>query len=171
MFGIFNWSETEPLKVDRPFEKCDLDPLKKYAAFDFWANRFVGEIGEKLEADLKKTECRILGMREVVDYPVVLSTSRHIAQGLGDIKSEEYDPNKKVLSGESEIVARDNYELRIWLPKNGGFDVKGCSVSSADKDIGVSIEVADKKKDEPGQGVRVVIQSPVTRKVEWEVRF
>ena len=51
-------------------------------------------------------------------HPQLLSTSRHIMQGLIDVKLESWDPAARILSGTSAMVAGDAYELRLVCPED-----------------------------------------------------
>ena len=57
----------------------------------------------------------ILAMRPEADHPQVVSTSRHVTQGMVDLLEEKWDPATKTLSGRSKLVAGDPYEIRIAL--------------------------------------------------------
>lgn len=99
--------------------------------------------------------------------PQLLSTSRHISQGVMDVKAQSWDPNKAILSGTSELVAADPYELRIYAPSENDFwKVASASVSPADVKAKVKVKV-----NQAGPQVRITINSPQSRQVTWSVSF
>ena len=105
--------------------------------------------------------CQIIALREAADHPQVVSTSRHITQGLVDVVSEEWFPERKLLRGRSRVVAADPYELRIICPP--GF--KAAEAAVADTSATVS------RIEQDGKLLRVTIIPSETGALEWAVRF
>lgn len=56
-------------------------------------------------------------MHRVQNQPQVLSTSRHIAQGALDITALTYDAEKRVLTGVSQAVGGEPYEVVVAMPQ------------------------------------------------------
>lgn len=161
VLGLFNWQEKDTAEISYDMAKLGLDGGKVYAAFDYWENKFADDISGTLKQNLPGGTCRILAVKEKSDHPQLLSTSRNITQGLMDVVEEEWSGWRKTLSGKSRVVGGDPYELRIALPAGGDWKVEKVSAKGAVIKLG---EVSDK-------GVRVVIDSPENRDVEWKIRF
>lgn len=113
MVGLFNWSDAKSDSIAYCLSKLGLDAGKRYVGFDYWNDKFLPPFGKTLSAELPPGSCLVLSLREYGDHPVVVSTSRHITQGIVDILKENWDPGKGTLSGTSRLVANDPYELRI----------------------------------------------------------
>jgi len=160
--GLFNWKDNEADQVVYDLDKLGLDSSIKYVAFDFWANEFVDPIEGELNLAVPAASCRILAVRPAADHPQLLSTSRHITQGLIDVKKEKWDAANKTLSGKSEIVGGDPYELRITLPSNGEWPIAVIDVPE-----GVSVRIESEKPET----ARVVLDSEENREVDWAIRF
>jgi hypothetical protein len=47
----------------------------------------------------------------------VLSTSQHVTQGIVDVVSENWNQETKELTGVSNVIYGDEYELRIYNPE------------------------------------------------------
>ena len=105
-------------------------------------------------------------MRAAEDHPVLVSTSRHVSQGILEVKKEAWSDN--TLSGVSEAVGGDAYELRIAGLRDGGkqWAPSAVSLSEEDRAAGVKASYAV----EAGV-LRVKITSPVAREVKWRVDF
>jgi hypothetical protein len=116
IIGLFNPSEHETLCLRESFERLGLDPSETYEVFDYWNNDLLAPIRGSLEVELEGGGCRVLALRDCCDHPQVLSTSRHITQGLVDLVSESWCPDKLTLRGTSRLVAGDACELRIVCP-------------------------------------------------------
>ena len=113
VFGLYNWGTNGTLRVDYPAAYCDLDPSKTYVGFDFWRDEFVAPFKGRFSFDVPKDDCRVIAVRELIDRPFVISTSRHVASPIIDVAEERWDPSTKTLSGVSTAVPGEPYELRI----------------------------------------------------------
>lgn len=159
--GLFNWSDKDPAEIVYDMGKLGLDRETTYVAFDYWANEFSGPIQGTLEQTLPPGTCRILAVRPQTEHPQLLSTSRHITQGLIDVLEENWDSGTKTLSGKSQVVGGDPYELRIALPPRGSWKAARVHAEGVTAKIG----------DATDKGVRVLIESPSCREVAWRVVF
>lgn len=156
--GLFNWKESESDKIEYSFEKLGLDTSKKYELFDFWNNKYLGDKSKGLSEVLDAASCKVLAMRPVQSYPQVISTSRHITQGLMDIIEESWNSSSKTLSGKSKVVAGDPYELRIILPE--GYQLENAKFN------GKLMQILKE-----GRLIRINYISPTTDVVTWNVQF
>lgn len=161
ILGLFNWDEDRELIIDQPFARLDLDPDRSYQAFDFWGNRYLGILDVRLRTSLAGAHCRVLALREARDYPQLLSTSRHITQGLIDVISETWIPARHTLHGTSRVVAGDPYEMRI-----------ACPVGFTAADVRTSDECAGISAIEQTDGLaRVTITPSTSGTIDWEIAF
>jgi len=165
VIGLFNWSEKGPWKADYPMAGIGLDGKTSYVGFDFWANEFVAAFKGSLKRTLPKASCQVLAVRPAAGHPQLISTSRHITQGMIDVIEEKWDKARKILSGRSKIVAGDPYELRIIAAKLGGA-WKAVSATAVGKGPRITAAV---KQD--GPHVRVAIDAPAGGEVSWKVTF
>ena len=166
LVALYNWG-AQPVTVAASAERIGLPAAKQYVGFDFWANKFVPPFEGEVKSTLPPGSCRVLAIRPVGDYPQLLSTSRHITQGMVDVTGETWHAATRTLSATSKVVANDPYELRIVVPSGANsFGVAGVTVSAQDKAAGVTATI---KQD--GPRVRATISSPVSREIQWQVRF
>lgn len=164
--GVFNFY-AQPLKVKHDFAGMGLPVGKTLHAFDFWANQPVADIADEITADLPGMSCRVLALRAAETHPVLVSTSRHVSQGILEVKEEKWTTD--TLSGLSTLIGGDTYELRIAGLKDGkGWKFAKAAVSAADMSAGVKIEALP--QTESGW-LRVKVSSPVSREVNWSVSF
>ena len=161
VIGIFNWESSEQ-KFDYPLDRLGLDPQTDYVAFDYWHNTLIPSIKGRLPLAVPSESCRILAVRPRSTHPQLLSTSRHITQGIVDVLEESWDENTRTLSGRSQVVAGDTYELRIVAAAQAN----SFNVSSADESAGV----LSSSTESPGL-VRMSLRSPTSREVSWRVHF
>ncbi|UCG47854.1 MAG: alpha-galactosidase [Phycisphaerales bacterium] len=163
VLGLFNWDQKRTNSLEVEMERLGLAG-GQYVGFDYWEDKFVGPFGRELKVEVRPSSCRVIAVRRVRKRPVLVSTSRHVTQGIVDVVAEEWDLRKQELRGSSAVVAGDPYELRIYDP--AGTERISAAVSEADIKAGVLVET----RQDAGQ-VRVTIKSPENRQVTWRVRF
>jgi hypothetical protein len=165
--ALYNWDSEEKM-IEYPMGKIGLDSKRSYQAFDFWANRLLPQIEGVFRVSVPAQSCRILALRQASDQPQLLSTSRHVTQGIVDVLEEKWDQATMVLQGTSRIVANDPYELRVSLPAGDrAWRLKSARVVWDGKAAG-SITVPIK----PGPGLaRIILNSPAGGEVRWALNF
>lgn len=168
VLGLFNWFD-KPDEVVIDVGRLGLPKAASYIAYDFWNDRLLDTFKDKLAITIPASGCSILAIRPVLPRPFLISTSRHVSQGILEVKKEAWDDNAHTLSGISTVVADDHYELRVvaFGPKAGsGLQVSSVQVSADDAAAGVTIS------ESSANGlVRALIKSPVSRDVKWTVSF
>jgi len=167
VIGLFNWNDKEPSTLSVELDRLDLPRGGKgtYVGFDYWEGKFVGPFRGVLTADLRPGSCRIIAIRRLLERPVLVSTSRHITQGIVDVMEENWNSRANTLSGKSKVVGEDPYEIRIFAPTRS-WQAPRVNVSKADRRAGVTAEI-----QQVSQTIRVTINSPENRRVAWEAAF
>jgi len=163
LVALFNWSD-KPAVVGDTLAHIGLDGSKEYAAFDYWADRLLPAFGRELKQELPPESCRVLAVRPVARHPQLISTSRHVTQGMVDVPAESWSQRPLALSGRSRVVGQDPYELRILTAERA---FAAAEVSEADRAAGVNVL----ETQEGGGLLRVRLLSPATREVQWRVAF
>ena len=146
-----------------------LDAEKQYIGYEYWTGKFIAPFNGKLNIDVPPRDARVLSLKPALAGTAqVLSTSRHITQGIVDLEKETWDAGTKTLNGTSRVVAGDVYELRIaaGLP---GASLKciAADLSKADAATGVKISIVS----QDGWKLRVRIDAPESREVNWSLKF
>lgn len=170
VLGLFNWdSHARPIAYGAG--KAGLDPNKTYHAFDFWSGEPLPDFTKEFVFDVPGESCRVVAVRAAEAHPVLVSTSRHVTQGILDVADERWSSGNR-LTALSQVVAHDPYELRIAGLRDGNkhWKLASAKVSAADQRAGVEIESGPQAADEQGW-LRVTLRSPASRMVHWELRF
>ncbi len=96
-----------------------LDPKKSYHIYDFWNDHYLGTLpgGGSLEQSLRPGEARMLSVREVLARPQVVSTDRHLMQGLLELDQITWNAGTQTLSGTARLPAGD--PVTITIATNG----------------------------------------------------
>lgn len=151
VLGLFNFYG-EPLKIDHTLARIGLGPAKTYHAFDFWENRMLPDVKVVYQETIPPNSCKVIALREAVDRPVLLGTSRHVSQGIVDVKSETWSEN--TLSGRITLLADDPCELRVRVPKGWRFESADTGEATAEDGL-----------------LRVRLVRPENGDVAWKIRF
>jgi hypothetical protein len=164
--AFYNWNnKTDDISIKT--DRIGLPPASGYVAFDFWADKFISPFSDTITASLPGNSCRILAVRPVSDMPQLLSTSRHVTQGIVDVTDEKWDGANSALSGNSKVVENDRYELRIILPVGAkSWRATAANVSADDAASGVKVTFR-----QDGPKLRVALTTPASREVKWTVNF
>ncbi len=165
VIGLFNW-ENEEQQFDCDLGRMGLDGSGEYAAFDYWRDTLLAPMKGRLRMSVPGRSCCVLAVRPVQPHPQVISTSRHITQGIMDVLEERWNPRTRTLEGRGKVVAGDPYEIRIVSDKP--MKVSASGVSSADEAVGVGIVIAPESNE---RLIRAKIAAPVSREVSWAVKF
>ena len=164
--AMYNWRDTQAV-VNVSLLRIGLTESDDYVAFDFWANELLPVIRGRVQCSIPASSCRILAMRPVVDHPQIISTSRHVTQGMVDVTDEKWASMAKILSGRSQVVGADPYELRVVISsKEVQWRVKSVELAAADMAAGVTAGI-----QQTNELARITIRSPDARVVAWKVQF
>lgn len=163
--GMFNWDVEQPKRVECTLDRLELPDAGEYVGFDFWADRFLFSVNDVLAAELPPGGCRIVALRPARDYPQVVSTSRHVTQGVVDLRDEAWDEDTNVLSGTSQVVGGDLYEIRVVAPT-------GPARWAVDK-VTFGGESGDEQAEfaQEGAEVRIRIRTTSGGTVRWKAHF
>lgn len=170
LVALINWDEKAPARAELDLAKIGLPagPDDRYVGFDYWEDVFVEPFAERRRFDLRPSSCRVIAVHRLSDHPQLVSTSRHVTQGVVDVVEVAWDADRGTLRGRSRLVGGDPYELRIVTPQGGsrGFQAVSAGVSEADQKAGVTVRLRQE-----GPKVRVMIDGPACREVAWSVGF
>ncbi len=157
--GLYNWDSNQA-QISCSIEHLGLDPAKSYVAFDYWDNKLIPAFKDQLVATLPGQSCKVLAIHAVSEVPQVISTSRHVTQGIVDHLEQKWDATAKTLSGASDVVADDPYELRVACPS-------GMTPGN------VAVEADSKVTSSPGDDgvLRVKIEPANSRRIRWTIQF
>lgn len=167
--ALFNWDDKKSETVRVELDNLNLpdNGSGTYVGFDYWENKFVPPFSGVLEAQLRTSSCRVISIQPLGNSPVLVSTSRHVTQGIVDIEKQSWNSRKKQMRGTSKIVGEDPYELRIYAPTGKGlWKVRSVNISQADIQAGVTIE-----SEQAGPEIRITINSSENRLVAWKILF
>ena len=132
-------------------EKLGLDNKKTYLAYDFWEKKFLGEIKDSLPMRaLKYGSCQVVGLREKLDRPQFVASTRHVSMDAVSVKDIAWKDN--TLSLKLDCVEGTVETYSFYVPEEYKFDKAECEggeakVIEGGSDRLLEVLVSAKKKD------------------------
>ncbi|MTR31801.1 hypothetical protein GMD62_05465 [Pseudoflavonifractor sp. BIOML-A14] len=122
---------TTPLgQCSLPLERLALDPEKTYLAYDFWAQKFLGEVrGDFRCRALGLGECQAVAFHEKPAFPALIASDRHVSMDAVSVLEESYAGGKLYLRLRG--VPGEAFAYHIWAPAGihpGGERAVACEV-------------------------------------------
>jgi hypothetical protein len=104
--------------VERRFslKRLGLDPAKSYLAFDFWKQRFLGDVTNELSVRVEPGSVTLLALHVATGAAQVLSTSRHVTQGAIEIEDLQWSEAERTLSGISLGPPQSAHDVFVYIP-------------------------------------------------------
>ncbi len=113
-----NWTpEALPARTVK-FADLGLPSDGEELIYEFWSRKYLGAVKDGFQSPaLEPKGVQVYAIRQKLDRPQVVSTSRHISQGGVDLKQVRWQPQTHTLAGRSSVVGGDNYELVVRVPQ------------------------------------------------------
>lgn len=139
-----------------------LDPKNAYHVHDFWNDRYVGAVpgGGYLKQTLRPGEARMLSVRAVLARPQIVSTDRHVMQGMLELDKLTWDAGGRTLGGTVRLPAGDPVSIAIAA---NGFEAETCF---AGEPVRATLEAAA-----GAPVVKLCLVSDKNRVASWSVTF
>ncbi len=170
VLGLYNWESTNRT-IGCDTAKAGLEEGRTYHSFSFWENTTLPDFTKSFNFEVPAESCKVIAVRAAEDHPVLVSTSRHVTQGLVDVIEEKWDPASAVLSGKSRVVGNDPYELRIaGLDDGGHWKFFSAWAATGQNSADVDIKAIAPMHTEEGWS-RVLITSKSNSIIDWSVKF
>ncbi len=99
-----------------PLSRLRLDPAKVYLAFDFWKQRFVGEVTNELSVRVEPGSVTLLALHAATGTLQLLSTSRHVTQGAVEIEDVQWNGTERTLTGISTGAPGSAHDVFVYIP-------------------------------------------------------
>jgi len=133
-----------------PLEQLQLDPQTEYLAFDFWEQEFLGEVtGELNVKQLALGHCQVIALREKLDRPQLLASSRHVSMDAVSVESQRFDGKELALT----IKGIPGTEEKYFFHCPPGWTIDIASLTGATGQVGpesgtcVPVELVFKQRD------------------------
>jgi hypothetical protein len=141
------------------FSDLGLDPEREYYVFEFWTKKLLGNFQTSFNPGLidAKYRSQAFCIRERLNRPQLLATSRHVTAGGVDIVDLKWNRNQLV--GSSSIIADDPYVLYFTQPAGYGLETFD------------SKDIPFEKIERDGNVAKVTLAPTKTMNIVWTATF
>jgi len=115
--GFFNADRIKPRSCRYRLERLWLKPAATYLVYDFWQERFIGEICGHIAVVVPPGSVTLVALHEKSGLPQVVSTSRHVLQGAVELEDVAWDPVTATLSAVSVGPPHSSHDVAVYLPR------------------------------------------------------
>ncbi|MBK7643010.1 MAG: alpha-galactosidase [Planctomycetes bacterium] len=144
---------------DVRFEDLGLEPEPEYLVYEFWSKRLVPVARSGFRAPAaEQGATQVFAIREKLDHPQLLSTSRHISQGAVELSELAWNPGTLALEGVSDLIAGDPYEVTVFVPK--GWKAKNSRIGVSETETRIDGDLA-----------RFSLLPAISQKMFWTISF
>ncbi len=172
LLAIFNWGLRTEQQHFISFADLGLDPDREYVVFDFFSQKPVGVFSGGIGCRVAPSSARSFAVHALGDRPFLVSTDRHITQGVVDTDALEWNPQSATLSGIFTAgVKGRTYQLTFYVPP--GWNAAGAQVAGQDTrvtDVETGLLSLPRIPHAQGQLLRLPIACSGQR-VNWSVKF
>ncbi len=159
VIGFFNFGERESSLIYLGWNEIGL-PERPVHVFDFWNSEYLGAWEKGICIEIPPKSCKVLTLLPDNGSIQLISTNRHITQGVPDLLYLKYNEEELSFEGKSNLIKNDPYELNFVFPRGKNFIVKRFTAE------GLPFEIYN---HQGWAKIRVVSSS--TRPVSWKVVF
>lgn len=121
--GLFNFGEEKLEQIHLDWNEIGLTEDVPYHVFDFWNNEYLGAWEKGMACEVAPTSCRVLTLMPDNGKIRIISTNRHITQGWIDLENFSIDKESNTISGESNVIKNDPYQIHIAYPRGEFYNI------------------------------------------------
>jgi alpha-galactosidase len=114
--AFFNPDKESEKVWNYPLERLWLNKQNKYLVYDFWKNRYLGEITDEISVDVAPASVTLLAIHPKQSVPQFLSSDRHVLQGAIELKDFRWDATRQTLQGVSLAPVQSKTTLTVHIP-------------------------------------------------------
>lgn len=118
VLAIFNPDQKNTLTYHVDLASLKLDQSKSYLWFDFWNEKFFGELSNDSVLLVNPGDILLCSIHEKSMQPQVISTNRHIKQGAVELLNTQYDSTINSLKATSFCPKGSSHSVYIYVPEN-----------------------------------------------------
>ena len=159
--AFFNTDREKPLQRNMSLNKLFPAPAKTYLAFDFWNQRFAGEITDTLRVNINPGSVTLLALRPKTGEPQIIGTSRHVKMGAVELAAENYDAATKTLTATSVGAEGSAHSVFVYLPDGYGWQPRDSKIYEINPLYSV--------RQTETNLLRIDLQFTNTTQIEWKI--
>ncbi len=107
---------SQPRSCRLELARLGLDASKTYLAYEFWTQKFLGEVVGRLNFESQPLTVNLFALREKSGSPQLLGTDRHYTQGGVELKDMHWDPAANRLSATAFGPPDGSWNIAVYVP-------------------------------------------------------
>ena len=116
VLAVFNWDATRCRDCCISPRRLRLNPRTSCQFFDFWEERFLGEVGSELRVRLPPFSCKVFQITEKRATPQIVANTGHISGNRG-VEKLCWDKAQRTLTGTSRAPVPHASAIYIRVPR------------------------------------------------------
>jgi hypothetical protein len=164
VLGLFNPDPEKAREVKISMSRLGLDSGKSYLGFDFWKEKFLGEISGELKASVQPGGVTLLALHEKTGKPQFISSDRHLLQGAIELEKAQWNEENKIFSGISVGPMESSHNVFIYIPEEHPWGWNSAYTLFRDYDS-YSLKLVD------SHIIRAHLRFEKTGRIAWEIRY
>ncbi|HCE56776.1 MAG TPA: hypothetical protein DER09_03005 [Prolixibacteraceae bacterium] len=105
-----------------------LESGKTYLTFDFWEQRFAGEVTDTLQVNVNPGSVALYSLRPKTGEPQIIGTNRHVKMGAVELTAEKYDAATLTLTATSLGPEDSAHSVFVYLPDGYGWQPRDSKI-------------------------------------------
>jgi hypothetical protein len=159
--AFFNTEREKPMQKTVQVKNLQPAPANTYLAFDFWEQRFAGEITDTLQVNVNPGSVTLLALRPKTGEPQIIGTSRHVKMGAVELAAEKYDTTTQTLTATSVGPVGSAHSIFVYLPDGYGWQPRDSKIYEINPFYSV--------RQTETNLLRIDLQFTNTTTVEWKI--
>jgi alpha-galactosidase len=161
--AFFNPDLTRTVEKKFSLERLRLEPDKTYLAYDFWKNKFLGEVAHEIKVAVQPGTVTLISLHAKLDRPQFISTDRHVLQGAMELAEMHWNEDTQTLAGRSSGPLNTAHNVFVHVPGDHPWTWGGYVLF---RDYGsYSLKLVD------GNIIRVHVDFSKSEAVNWEIKY
>jgi hypothetical protein len=161
--AFFNPDQEKSITRQVEFKRLWLDDTKIYLCFDFWNEKFAGEVSGKMEVTVDPGSVVLYSLHEKTPWPRVISTNRHVKQGAVEIADTYFDDAENILHGTSVSPEGSMHSIFVYMPEGYSWSPHNGKIFEYNKHYTIR-KVED-------HILRIDVMFTDTQTIDWKINF
>jgi len=122
LVNVFNTTE-EAVTETVCLSSLGID-AENYLYYEYYSGETQDIENGVITANLDPFETKIYAIREQMAHPQIVSTNRHVTQGIIELKKDEWNEKERTLSLTADLVGQDLYTVSVRIPEEYQFNAQ-----------------------------------------------
>lgn len=128
LVALLNPNKDKVIHKNLSREKLHLEKDKKYLVFDFWNEKYKGELIDSLNTDILPGGSKLFRITPKTGFPQIIGTNRHLKQGIVELDKIDFNQQSNMLSATSFGPVNTSHDVYIYIPDGYNWSPKDMKI-------------------------------------------